>query len=100
MENSKLVSNDHCEDHIYECERCGKNFKTKSSLSRHAKQTHWQIDLFEIKMKNEQLKLKIELYTEQIQFLRQVIVLKETFQNPVIRQNGMNQQNPSPAIEQ
>ena len=51
-------------------------------------------------MKNEQLKLKIQLYTEQIQFLRQVIVLKETFQNPVIQQNGMNQQNPSPAIEQ
>ena len=100
MENSKLSPNDHCELHIYKCERCGKNFKTKSSLSRHAKQTHWQIDLFEIKMKNEQLKLKIQLYTEQIQFLRQVIVLKETFQNPVIRQNGMNQQNPSPAIEQ
>ena len=77
-----------------------KKFKTKSSLSRHAKQTHWQIDLFEIKMKYEQLKFKIQLYFEQIQFLRELIVIKETLQNPVIRQNGMNQQNPSPAIEQ
>ena len=76
MENSKLVSNDHCEDHIYECERCGKNFKTKSSLSRHARQTHWQIDLFEIKMKNEQFKLNIQFNMEQIKSLKELIVRK------------------------
>ena len=53
-----------------------------------------------MKMKNEQLKLNIQLYMEQIKFLKELILIQETFRNPVIRPIGMNQQHPSSAIEQ
>jgi hypothetical protein len=53
-----------------------------------------------MKMKNEQLKLNIQLYIEQIKFLKELILIRETFRNPVIRPIGMNQQHPSSAIEQ
>ena len=100
MENSKLIQNNHCEVHMYKCDRCKKNFKTKSSLSRHGYQTHWQVDLLQMKMKNEQLKLNIQLYMEQIKFLKELILIQETLRNPVIRPIGMNQQHQSSAIEQ
>ena len=61
---------------------------------------HWQVDLLQMKMKNEQLKLNIQLYMEQIKFLKELILIQETFRNPVIRPIGMNQQHPSSAIEQ
>ena len=100
MENSKLIQNNPYEVQIYKCERCKKNFKTKSSLSRHGYQTHSQVDLLQMKMKNEQLKLNIQLYMEQIKFLKELILIQETFRNPVIRPIGMNQQHPSSAIKQ
>ena len=68
MENSNLIRNKNCEAHMYKCERCEKSFNTKSSPSLHVYQTHWQIDLLKMKMKNEPLKLNIQLFMNKSNF--------------------------------
>ena len=71
------------QEDLYRCEKCEKVFKIKSSLSRHLLQKHGQVDLLKLKLKNEHLSLKVDLYLEQIKFLKDLIIIQESFQHEI-----------------
>ena len=85
--------------------RCEKVFKIKSSLSRHLLQKHGQVDLLKLKLKNEHLSLKVDLYLEQIKFLKELIIIQESLKNPKVRPSqktieiNHSSASPIPSIE-
>ena len=102
MEN---VEHPYCEKHLldiptYQCEKCEKQFKRKSSLVRHWEKTHRQNELLKLRLKNDHLKLKMDLYIDQIKFLKDLIIIQETLRITTIRSNGMNQHNMTATNEQ
>ena len=64
---------------VYRCDKCEKEFKRRSSLTRHIHSYHEPIDvtLCKVKLKNENLLLQIDMYTDQIKFLKKLILLQE-----------------------
>ena len=84
----------------YQCEKCEKQFKRKSSLVRHWEKTHRQNELLKLRLKNDHLKLKMDLYIDQIKFLKDLIIIQETMRIATIRSNGKNQHNLSATNEQ
>ena len=62
---------------LFKCDKCEREFKTQSSLTRHSHVKHESIDIVKLKLKNENSKLKIDLYNEQIKFLKKLIVIQE-----------------------
>ena len=56
-----------------------KEFKRRSSLTRDIHSNHEPIDvtLCKVKLKNENLLLQIDMYTDQIKFLKKLILLQE-----------------------
>ena len=60
----------------YKCER---EFKRRSSLTRHIHSKHEPIDvtLCKVKLKNENLLLQIDMYTDQIELLKKLILIQE-----------------------
>ena len=77
----------------YQCEKCEKQFKRKSSLVRHWEKSHSQNKLLKLRLKNDHLKLKIDLYIDQIKFLKDRIIIQEFLRITTIRSNGMNLHN-------
>ena len=84
----------------YQCEKCEKQFKRKSSLVRHWEKIHRQNELLKLRLKNDHLKLKMDLYTDQIKFLQQLIQFYNLQRITTIRSNGMNQHNLTATNEQ
>ena len=84
----------------HQCEKCEKQFKRKSSLVRHWEKSHRQNELLKLKLKNDHLKLKMDLYIDQIKFLKDLIIIQETLRIATIRSNGMNQHNLTATNEQ
>ena len=81
MENVREIKTnpiDIFQEDLFRCEKCEKVFKIKSSLSRHLLQKHGQVDLLKLKLKNEHLSLKVDLYLEQIKFLKDHIIIQES----------------------
>lgn len=76
--NIQSKSNKH-EPLVYSCDKCEKEFKRRSSLTRHIHSNHEPIDvtLCKVKLKNENLLLQIDMYTDQIKFLKKLILLQE-----------------------
>ena len=62
---------------LFKCDKCEREYKTKSSLTRHTHVKHEAIDIVKLKLKNENLLLKIDLYNEQIKFLKKLILIQE-----------------------
>ena len=67
------------------CEKCGKVFKIKSSLSRHILRQHGQVDVLKLRLKNEHLELKANLLKEQIKFLKDLIIIQESLKHPSLQ---------------
>ncbi len=63
----------------YKCDKCEREFKRRSSLTRHIHSNHEPIDvtLCKVKLKNENLLLQIGMYTDQIKFLKKLILIQE-----------------------
>ena len=64
---------------VYSSDKCEKEFKRRSSLTRHIHSNHEPIDvtLCKVKLKNENLLLQIDMYTDQIKFLKKLILIQE-----------------------
>ena len=54
----------------YKCDKCEEEYKRKSSLTRHFLTKHEPIEILKLKLKNETLVLQMQLYTDQIKFLK------------------------------
>ena len=67
------------------CEKCGKVFKIKSSLSRHILRQHGQVDVLKLRLKNDHLELKADLLKEQIKFLKDLIIIQESLKHPSLQ---------------
>ena len=58
-----------------------------------------------MKIKNEHLSLKVDLYLEQIKFLKDLIIIQESLKNPKVRpsqktiENNHSSTSPIPSIE-
>jgi len=78
MENSSLQCLKQFEV-PYKCDKCEREFKRRSSLTRHIHSNHEPIDvtLCKVKLKNENLLLQIGMYTDQIKFLKKLILIQE-----------------------
>ena len=76
MENI-TPSQNHQVESLFKCDKCEREFRTKSSLTRHTNVKHEAIDVLKLKLKNENLRLKIELYNDQIKFLKKLILIQE-----------------------
>ena len=63
----------------YKCDKCEREFKRRSSLTRHIHSNHEPIDvtLCKVKLKNENLLLQIGMYYDQIKFLKKLILIQE-----------------------
>ena len=63
----------------YKCDKCEREFKRRSSLTRHIHSNHEPIDvtLCKVNLKNENLLLQIGMYTDQIKFLKELILIQE-----------------------
>ena len=64
---------------VYSCDKCEKEFKRSSSLTHQIHSNHEPIDvtLCKVKLKNEKLLLQIGMYTDQIKFLKKIILIQE-----------------------
>ena len=67
------------------CEKCGKVFKIKSSLSRHILRHHGQVYVLKLRLKNEHLELRANLLKEQIKFLKDLIIIQESLKHPSLQ---------------
>ena len=76
MENI-TPSQNHQVESLFKCDQCEREYRTKSSLTRHTHVKHEAIDIVKLKLKNENLLLKIDLYNDQIKFLKKLILIQE-----------------------
>ena len=78
----------------YKCDKCEKEYKRKSSLTRHFLTKHEPIEILKLKLKNETLVLQMQLYTDQIKFLKKLIFIQEH----TLRSHGRSTTRPSGII--
>ena len=76
MENI-IPSQNYQVESLFKCNKCEREYRTKSSLTRHTHMKHEAIDIVKLKLTNENLLLKIDLYNEQIKFLKKLILIQE-----------------------
>ena len=60
-----------------DCEHCEKSYKTKSSLKRHISTIHEENKVRKLKLENDNLELKIKLYSDQIKFLKRLVIIQD-----------------------
>ena len=60
-----------------DCEHCEKSYKTKSSLKRHISTIHEKNKVRKLKLENDNLELKIKLYSGQIKFLKRLVIIQD-----------------------
>ena len=72
MENQTQTSQSH-----YNCEHCGKIYKTRSSLQHHITIKHEEITLLKVKLQNEHLQLKYGLLMDQVMYFKQQFQIQE-----------------------
>ena len=65
------------ENQIVQCEKCNKVYQRASFLRRHIMTKHEPNKLLMLQFENQNLQFKINLYVEEIQFLKRLIVLQE-----------------------
>ena len=65
------------ENQVIRCEKCNKVYQRASSLRRHIITKHEPNKLLLLQFENHNLQFKINLYVEQIKFLKRLIVLQE-----------------------
>ena len=80
----------------YKCDKCEKEYKRKSSLTRHFLTKHEPIEILKLKLKNETLVLQMQLYTDQIKFLKKLIFIQEH----TLRSHGSSTTRPSATTNQ
>ena len=79
-----------CDNHFnqpifFECDKCDKHYKLKTSLKRHIESKHRSEDVLKLKLHNENLKLQMKLYCDQIKFLKRLILIQDL----TLRAHGM-----------
>ena len=81
---------------VFICDKCKKEFKRKSSLTRHVHTKHEPIDvtLCKMKLKNDHLLLQVNLFTDQIKFLKKLILIQEH----TLRINNRHSTQPSQSL--
>ena len=93
------------QEDLFRCEKCEKVFKIKSPLSRHLLQKHGHLDLLKLKLVNEHLSLKVDLYLEQKKLLKDLVIIQESLKNPKVRPSqktieiNHSSASPIPSIE-
>ena len=70
---------------FFECDKCDKHYKLKTSLKRHIESKHRSEDVLKLKLHNENLKLQMKLYCDQIKFLKRLILIQDL----TLRAHGM-----------
>jgi len=65
------------ENQTVRCEKCNIVYQRPSSLRRHIITKHEPNKLLLLQFENQNLQFKINLYVEQIKFLKRLIVLQE-----------------------
>ena len=65
------------ENQAVRCEKCNKVYQRASFLRRHIMTKHEPNKLLMLQFENQNLQFKINLYVEQIKFLKRLIVLQE-----------------------
>ena len=65
------------ENQTVRCEKCNKVYQRASFLRRHIMTKHEPNKLLMLQFENQNLQFKINLYVEQIKFLKRLIVLQE-----------------------
>ena len=71
-----------CDNHFnqpifFECNKCDKHYKLKTSLKRHIESKTRSEDVLKLKLHNENLKLQMKLYCDQIKFLKRLILIQD-----------------------
>lgn len=74
LENFKIDENNSKE---FKCEECSKKYRKKQSLKRHINNKHKETNLLSLRLTNDNLKLQIKLYTEQIKFLKRLAFMQD-----------------------
>ena len=69
MENI-MPSQNYQVESLFKCDKCEREYKTKSSLTRHTHVKHEAIDIVKSTLKNENLIFRIDSYNVQIRFLK------------------------------
>ena len=65
------------ENQVIRCEKCNKVYQRVSSLRHHIITKHEPNKLLMLQFENQNLQFKMNLYVEQIKFLKRLIVLQE-----------------------
>ena len=69
-----------CDNHfnqLFGCDKCDKHYKLKTSLKRHIESKDRSEDVLKLKFHNENLKLQMKLYFDQIKFLKRLILIQD-----------------------
>ena len=61
----------------FNCKLCDKRYKRQSTLTRHMTTIHERSKILKLKLENESLELKIKMYSDQIRFLKRLILIQE-----------------------
>jgi hypothetical protein len=61
----------------FECKLCEKRYKRKSTLTKHMTTIHEKNKIDKLKLEKETLELKIKLYSDQVRFVKRLILIQE-----------------------
>ena len=79
-----------CDNHfnqLFGCDKCDKHYKLKTSLKRHIESKHRSEDVLKLKLHNENLKLQMKLYFDQIKFLKRLILIQDITLRGQVKKN-------------
>ena len=70
---------------LFKCNKCDKHYTRKYSLKRHIDSKHKIKDVLKLMLHNENLRLQMKLYCDQIKFLKRLILIQDL----TLRAHGM-----------